>query len=180
MMLRRGLLGASAAMTLAACGGGIIRRDPRMEALGGHLPRLPGGRLKALADGRETSLSTLVAGRVAVVDFWATWCEACRPVSRSIGLLAKVHARTDLLVAAVAVGEDKDSVERFIAARPPQYPIYLDSELEVIGALGTKELPTVMVVDRYGQVRAVRAHVDMEVVRLVDDLLGVKAPEKQP
>ena len=59
---------------------------------------------------------------------------------------------------------------------PPQIPIYLDTQFRVADALGARELPTILVVDRDGKIRLVKKKVDSEVLRLVEKLLAEPKP----
>jgi hypothetical protein len=51
--------------------------------------------------------------------------------------------------------------------------VYLDATFRVPDKLGQKELPTVLIVDRDGQVRLARRKVDGSVLKLVGELLAI-------
>jgi thioredoxin len=63
----------------------------------------------------------LAADRVAVVDFWASWCAPCRALAPSIAALAE--ERPDVLVGKVDV----------------------DEHPEIAGRYGIQSIPTVLV-----------------------------------
>jgi len=63
----------------------------------------------------------LAANRVAVVDFWASWCPPCRALAPSIAALAE--ERPDVLVGKVDV----------------------DDHPEIAGRYGIQSIPTVLV-----------------------------------
>jgi thiol-disulfide isomerase/thioredoxin len=87
---------------------------------------LPSIRLFRL-DGKTTDLSVL-RGRPILLNFWATWCPACRMELPILDRLQDKHRHTGLQV--VAVSEDRADraiVERFVnKLKIRNLPIYLD------------------------------------------------------
>lgn len=141
-------------------------------------PSLPGAAVEPLANGSQPQpLADVVAGKVAVVDLWATWCTACRDVSKNVELMAEAHRNQAFVAVGLAVGEERDVVSAFFGSAAPKIPIYLDTQFRVADALGARELPTILVVDRDGKIRLVKKKVDGDVLRLVDKLL---ADEEKP
>lgn len=140
-------------------------------------PSLPSVTVEPLAsDGPPRPLADVVAGKVAVIDLWATWCTACRDVSKNVELMAEAHRTKAFVAVGLDVGEERDVVSAFFGNAPPKIPIYLDKQFRVADAIGARELPTILVVDRAGKIRLVRKKVDSEVLRLVDKLLADEKP----
>ena len=87
---------------------------------------LPSIRLFQL-DGKTTDLSSL-RGRPILLNFWASWCEACRAELPILDRLQEEHRHTGLQV--IAVSEDRADraiVERFVGKLEIRnLPIYLD------------------------------------------------------
>ncbi|MBI4955870.1 MAG: TlpA family protein disulfide reductase, partial [Myxococcales bacterium] len=123
-------------------------------------------------DGTSASLADVVRGRVTVIDLWASWCTACRATSARVARLAKIYAATDLLVVGLDVGEDRDTVAAFLEGGPPPHPVYLDPDFHFADALGRRELPAVVFVDRHGTVRRVASTLDESGVDLARGLLA--------
>src|SRR4030081_663955 len=99
----------------AAAGAGCASLGPAAPVLGAALAAaaLPATRLVAL-DGTATDLRTVVGGRVAVVSFWATWCDACvGEIDALKRLEAQAGTRLDAVVVSVAVGERRETVAAF-------------------------------------------------------------------
>lgn len=134
---------------------------------------LPDAEVQPLAGGAGRSIAEITRGRVAVIDLYASWCKPCREVSKNVELLAAAHRHTDLLVVGLNVGEDRAAAASFFDGKQPPYDVYLDATFRVPDGLGQKELPTVLIVDRDGQVRLARRKVDASVLKLVDELLAV-------
>jgi peroxiredoxin len=109
--------------------------------------------LSVVQGGIEPELAAL-KGRVVVLEFWATWCVACRAL---LPALNDLHERYDGKGATV-VGVTMDPVEK---ARNEsfqlglRYPVLSDPEGATSQSYQAYALPTVFVIDREGMVRDV-------------------------
>jgi thiol-disulfide isomerase/thioredoxin len=104
-------------------------------------------------DGSQTELGRLVRGRVALVSFWATWCEGCQRELDALNRLAdRAAARADALVVGVDVGEARGTVDAFVRERGVRYTQVLDERFRLADALGQRDLPATLVVDRNGRI----------------------------
>jgi thiol-disulfide isomerase/thioredoxin len=84
-----------------------------------------------------------------VVDFWASWCAPCRLQARILGRLhEELGDKVQFL--AVNLGEDRETIERYIADEAFSYPVLMDPEEQLGFGLEIYVLPTVMVLDRDG------------------------------
>ena len=131
-------------------------------ALGCAQPAAPAGVAASLPlplvpvvtlEGTPTDLPTVLRGRVAVLSFWATWCDVCvREIDALTRLQAQESARSDVVVIGVAVGETRETVAAFARKRALRYPQVVDEEFRMADALGQECVPTTLVVDRGGRI----------------------------
>ncbi len=100
-------------------------------------------------NGEGTTLAKLKGDKVAVVEFWATWCPPCR---KSIPHLIELHAAKakDGLVIVALSNEPKDKVEPFVEKMKMNYLVGYGSDTgeayEVTG------IPHAFVVGRDGKI----------------------------
>ncbi|MDZ7803149.1 TlpA disulfide reductase family protein [Thiohalophilus sp.] len=92
------------------------------------------------------------AGRVMVVNFWATWCPPCREEMPSMNRAWKTLKQHDIAMLGINVGEDEDTIFTFTGDYPVNFPILLDRDSSVIQAWPVRGLPTTFVVDKQGQI----------------------------
>lgn len=157
MGLRLSLLTGAALLLAAgvACSA-PARRDAAEPALGTR--RLPS---VALLDAghHATTLSEVVRGRPALVNLWATWCEACE---REFDALNRLYAQVGdrALVVGVAVGEPHAQVLGFATRRGLRYPQLVDEQFAFSDALGSSRVPTTLVLDRSGNLRFAGGRLD--------------------
>ncbi|MCG8459755.1 MAG: TlpA family protein disulfide reductase [Holophagales bacterium] len=97
-------------------------------------------------------------GKVVVIDLWATWCGPCRLQAEHLELLhAEYGDQVQFL--AIDVGEDEETVRRYVERTPFSYPVLLDPHETVQRRFGTNGLPTVIVIDVTGEVSFVNVGV---------------------
>ena len=104
-------------------------------------------------DGGEVSLKDY-AGRVIVVDFWASWCAPCAKTLPHLGRLGS--SRPGLAVLALSLDEDRGKALDFLGHKQMADPglTYLhDSNRAVAEAYDLDGMPSLVIVDRKGVLR---------------------------
>jgi thiol-disulfide isomerase/thioredoxin len=93
------------------------------------------------------------AGRVVVINFWASWCPECIDEMPSLnGLYEKLKGK-GLVVLGITSDRKKEPVEKALMPVPVSYPILLETTGKVfIRQYTVIGLPTTVVVDRDGAI----------------------------
>ena len=145
-----------AVFALAACGRtpperavGVTRIAPAdregMPVISG--PLLAGG-TGSIADG---------AGRVVVLNNWASWCEPCR---EEIPLLVNAYAAADpgdVLFLGLNVSDETAAASDFVDVTGMPYSSIVDTDgaqLATIPGVPARALPSTVIIDRDGRIAA--------------------------
>jgi len=91
-------------------------------------------------------------GKVVIVNFWATWCPPCRfelpAMERAYGKLKD----KDVVMLAINVGEDNDTIFNFTADYPVSFPLLMDTDSKVTQAYSVIGLPTTYIINPAGEI----------------------------
>src|SRR6267378_6417636 len=137
----------------AAENGAVSGERPRLGEFIPSSPPVPAPTI-SLVDlaGNTVSLSEF-AGRLVLINLWATWCEPCL---REMPSLERLQSRLGDRIAVIAVSEDRGGskvVEPFIAKLGLQsVKTYVDPKSDVGHAFEVRGLPTSFLIDRDGRV----------------------------
>ena len=147
-------------LLLVSVSGGSARADnagaPETVRLGEFIPATsvlpaPATSFVDLA-GNPASLSEF-AGKIVLVNLWATWCEPCL---REMPSLERVQSRLGDKITVLAISEDRGGskiVEPFIGKLGlKSVKVYLDPRSAMERALKVQGLPTSFLIDREGRV----------------------------
>lgn len=66
------------------------------------------------------------AGKLVLIDYWATWCGPCHALKPKIDKLAE--ANKGLTVLSVSIDEEKDALTKWVAKRPFANPVLWDDK----------------------------------------------------
>lgn len=102
-------------------------------------------------DGKIHHLSDY-RGKVIVLNFWATWCPPCREEMPSMERARKKLINDNIIILAVNVGEDEDTIFNFTGDYPVEFPLLMDIKGEVIKNYPVMALPTTYIISPDGMV----------------------------
>ncbi len=143
-------LGICAALTAIAALVYLLIAGPPSQAPKGSMkaPALAG----PLSGGGKAALSDY-AGKVVLVDFWATWCDPCVAEIPDLDALHKKFQTKGFTVLGVSMDDEGEkAVKRFRAKHDIAYPVILnDSERPPTG-WSTPGFPTAYLIGRDGMV----------------------------
>ncbi|MGD8631340.1 MAG: TlpA disulfide reductase family protein [Gammaproteobacteria bacterium] len=101
------------------------------------------GRLHRLSDYR---------GKTVILNFWTTWCPPCREEIPSMNRAWQQLRDEDVVMLAVNMGEDEDTIFIFTADYPAEFPLLLDRDGAVIAQWPVKGLPTTYIIAPDGSI----------------------------
>jgi peroxiredoxin len=139
--------------TLGGCGGamgGGAKSGANTDQIGAPAPDFS---LEPIDGGSPIGPKSF-AGKVLIVDFWATWCAPCRqsfPVYQQ--LLEKFPGQ--LAVVGVSVDDSANGIAKFKADTGVRFPLVWDQGQAVAGSYKPGTMPTSFLIDQAGIVKAI-------------------------
>jgi thiol-disulfide isomerase/thioredoxin len=121
-------------------------------------------------------------GKVVLLDFWTTWCGPCK---RELPIIEKLHREfrgQGLVVVGVNVGEEKETVAKYMSEARLTYPsLQLSEDDEILKSLAIHAYPTMVLIDRTGNVALYEIGAKSEAgLRAALAKTGIKAPAAPP
>ena len=103
-------------------------------------------------DGQEATLAVF-AGKVVVLNLWATWCAPCREEMPGLDRLQAQFADRDVVVLALSVDRaGPERVKQFLDEIGVQHlHVYRDPKAAATRALKVPGLPATLLIDRQGR-----------------------------
>ncbi len=139
----------------------------RHGTTGGTLADETGRRL----DGREEKLSAY-AGKVVLLDFWATWCGPCIGALPELRDLAAAYPEDRFEILAISVDEEVETVVEFMAEEPmPWAHWHIGVQSQLARSWQIRVFPTYMVVGVDGTILS-RGETLEESRTLIEQALG--------
>jgi len=114
-------------------------------------------------------------GKVLLIDYWASWCAPCL---KELPHLQQLHlTRSGAGLVAVAVNADEDGTKALESAKRLGLTMTIGlNDPDVYRTLGVRTLPTLLVFDKEGRLRArwdgYRPGLENEITAMVDKLLA--------
>lgn len=106
-------------------------------------------------DGKATPMKTLIGGKVALVDVWATWCQPCKLAMPHLQALHNQFKDQGFVVVGVMTDANATRIGTgYMKDNPVSYPVVLDDDGASFDcAWGTVTgIPLMVLVDRDGKV----------------------------
>ena len=154
---RRGIrVAVVAGLALAACdkegGGAESPAGDKHPLIGKPAPAFD---LAAQAGGKRATLAG-AEGKVALVDFWATWCAPCKVSFPKYESLAKKYGDS-VVVIGLSEDDEADGIGDFAKETGVTFTLAWDKDKSVASAYRPSSMPTSYIVDKNGLVRFVHS-----------------------
>ncbi len=103
-------------------------------------------------DGKSISKEDL-AGRVVLVEFWATWCPPCvEEIPALSRFWNEYRSRDDVALYAISVDKDWKTIDDFMKKNPSAIPLFHDPSASTARRFGSTQYPETYIVNRKGRV----------------------------
>jgi thiol-disulfide isomerase/thioredoxin len=131
---------------------GTVAIQRGKDAKGNQLP--PDFTLPDVMTGKDVKLSAL-AGKVVILDFWATWCGPCRMEIPHFIELQDSYAKKGFTMLGVSLDQQgPEVVQNFVKQWKINYPIVVDQTGDVNVAYGgIRSIPTTLLIGKDGSVK---------------------------
>jgi len=124
---------------------------------------------------RQTVRLTDYRGKkVALIDFWATWCGPCKMAMPGLQSLLDDFKGRGLEILSLNEGESAEQAESFMKRKAYGFHVLLDADSAIGASYGVHGIPTLVVVDKDGIVRWIRVGYspnDSDLRRVLEPLL---------
>ena len=103
-------------------------------------------------DGKPVKSSDF-AGKVVILDFWATWCPPCRAEIPGFVELQQKYGDKGLVIVGVSLDEQGPTVVKpFMQRFRVNYPIVMGDEKIMQDFGGVTAIPTTFIIDKAGNI----------------------------
>ncbi|MFD0673001.1 TlpA disulfide reductase family protein [Cohnella sp. GCM10027633] len=101
--------------------------------------------------GNTVSLSDF-KGKAVYLNFWATWCKWCKKEMPEMDKFGEAYKDQGLVILAISVGEDRDTVAQYIEEYGYKFGVLLDPDKSIAQQYGVKPIPVSIFIDREGRI----------------------------
>ena len=101
-----------------------------------------------------------LAGKVVLVDFWATWCGPCVKEIPNLVALREKYGRHGFEVLGISLDDDRDALDAFLAEQKLPWPVLWSGKATrdpLAVRYGIRSIPCLFLVGRDGNVLSVNA-----------------------
>jgi thiol-disulfide isomerase/thioredoxin len=150
------ILGSACATTSAEAPGATV---------GAVLPELKVSSLDDRAFHREA-----LAGKVVLLDLWASWCAPCKEELPLLDEMATRLRSKGVTILAVSIDENREDAVGFVKSRAKPWSLSLvhDPEGKLAEKMKPARMPTSYIIDRAGVIRQVNAGFEREDVSRIE------------
>jgi len=105
-------------------------------------------------NGKKVEL-TQYKGKVVFLNFWATWCGPCKEEMPSMEALYQEFKDKGFVFLTISVDyEGLKPVKEFLQKHRYTFPVLLDPKCDTLDPFEVKGIPTTLIIDKFGRMRA--------------------------
>jgi peroxiredoxin len=110
-------------------------------------------------DNRDLRLASLRHHGPVIVEFWATWCDSCGVALTELETWRKQYGARGLEIVAFSVDGTRNTslVRPYVLRQHIHYPVAMDGDQRIQRSYQANEIPTSFLVDRAGNIVAIRS-----------------------
>jgi len=102
----------------------------------------------------EGQLPDSLAGRIVIVDFWASWCSPCKASFPVLNELQKTYG-DKVAVIGVNVDEKRAEMDGFLKQHAAGFTVVRDADKQLVAVANINTMPTSFVIDTTGKIRSI-------------------------
>lgn len=135
-------------LVLPACSSAAADGPAGVTEVSGSMPMLSGTTLQGEVFGPQD-----YAGRVVVVNFWATWCGPCREEQPALSVVQAEQGQGGAVFVGVNFRDDAAAARAYLEEFGVAYPSLEDTSGQIAHRFGVPYLPATIVADATGELR---------------------------
>lgn len=117
------------------------------------------------------------AGKVVLVDFWASWCAPCKASFVTLQRLHEKYASKGLVIIGVGVDEDAGKFQSFASKHPAGFTLAHDAKQTAAAYFNPPTMPSSYLVDKGGKIRFIHQgfrgeKTEAEYIHEIEQMLG--------
>ena len=116
----------------------------------GSKDKEPAPRFSAITTSGEKFTNESIKGKVALFEFWTTWCGFCADEAAFVDKIGKELAPKGLILLAIDVGESKKTVKKYLDQHPRGCKIVMMEDTNLAAMYQATAYPIYVVIDRDG------------------------------
>ena len=104
----------------------------------------------------EGELPADLAGKIVMVDFWASWCAPCKKSFPALDELQKKFGGQGLVIIAVNEDQKKSDMDRFLKENKVSFAVVRDAAADgkkLVDKVDVSSMPSSFIIDNSGKVR---------------------------
>lgn len=119
----------------------------------GQEKTLPQVKLKDLKN-KVLNTNDLVAGKITLINFWATYCVPCRKEMKHLNRISETYADQNVQVVGVSIDDSRTvgRVKSMVKSQKLKYPILLDTEQKLYKNFNTSAMPFSILINPEGNI----------------------------